>query len=65
VGAVVGRRYGQEALVRLDGIRAAGGLLVATRSARGSVHQQHEQEHEGSERGGQQERVALGAQHRE
>jgi len=65
VGAVVGRRNGQEALVRLDGVRAAGGLLVVTRPARGSVHQQHEQEHEGRERGRQQERVAFGAQHRE
>jgi len=65
VGAVVGRRHGQEALMRLDGVRTAGGLLVVTRLASGSVHQQHGQEHEGRERGRQQERVALGAQRRE
>jgi len=61
---VLGRRHGQEALVRLHVVGAAADRLLAG-PARGPVGQQHEQEHQGRERGGQQERVALGAQREE
>jgi len=65
VGAVVGRRHWQKALVRLDGVRPAGRLLVAARPARSPVRQQHEQKYDGRKSGRQQERVTFGAQRRE
>jgi len=65
VGAVVGWWHWQKALVRLDGVRAAGRLLIAARPTRSPVRQQHEQEHDGRERGRQQERVTFGTQRRE
>lgn len=64
--AVLGRWHGQEALVRgLDGAGAAATDRLLARRARGPVREQQEQEHERGERGGQQERVALGSQHEE